>query len=57
MEGTILDREAMMELTGICDVVAHLAAAVGVKLIMMNLSNRFTNIVGTEIALEFPWVP
>jgi len=54
MEGTILDREAMMELTGICDVVAHLAAAVGVKLIIDEpLKSIHTNIVGTEIALEF----
>jgi GDP-D-mannose dehydratase len=27
---TILNREAMLELIGICDVIAHLAAAVGV---------------------------
>jgi len=50
---TILNREAMLELTGICDVVAHLAAAVGVKLIIDDpLNSIHTNIVGTEIVLE-----
>jgi UDP-glucose 4-epimerase len=50
---TILNREAMLELTGICDVVAHLAAAVGVKLIIEEpLKSIHTNIVGTEIVLE-----
>lgn len=53
VKGTILDREVMMELTGICDVVAHLAAAVGVKLIIDEpLQSIHTNIAGTEIALE-----
>jgi UDP-glucose 4-epimerase len=43
----------MLELTGICDVVAHLAAAVGVKLIIDEpLKSIHTNIVGTEIVLE-----
>jgi UDP-glucose 4-epimerase len=50
---TILNREAMLELTGICDVVVHLAAAVGVKLIIDEpLKSIHTNIVGTEIVLE-----
>ncbi len=50
---TILNREAMLELTGICDVIAHLAAAVGVKLIIDEpLKSIHTNIVGTEIVLE-----
>ncbi len=50
---TILNREAMLELIGICDVVAHLAAAVGVKLIIDEpLKSIHTNIVGTEIVLE-----
>ncbi len=50
---TILNREIMLELTGICDVVAHLAAAVGVKLIIDEpLKSIHTNIVGTEIVLE-----
>jgi len=50
---TILNRDAMLELTGICDVVVHLAAAVGVKLIIDEpLKSIHTNIVGTEIVLE-----
>ena len=50
---TILDRDIMLELTGICDVVVHLAAAVGVRLIIEEpLKSIHTNIVGTEIVLE-----
>ena len=50
---TILNRDAMLELTGICDVIAHLAAAVGVKLIIDEpLKSIHTNIVGTEVVLE-----
>jgi UDP-glucose 4-epimerase len=50
---TILNREIMLELTGICDVVVHLAAAVGVRLIIEEpLKSIHTNIVGTEIVLE-----
>jgi UDP-glucose 4-epimerase len=50
---TILNRDVMLELTGICDVVIHLAAAVGVKLIIEEpLKSIHTNIVGTEIVLE-----
>ncbi len=50
---TILNREVMLELTGICDIVAHLAAAVGVKLIIDEpLKSIHTNIAGTEIVLE-----
>ena len=50
---TILNREIVLELIGICDVVAHLAAAVGVKLIIDEpLKSIHTNIVGTEIVLE-----
>ena len=53
VQDTILNRDAMLELTGICDVVAHLAAAVGVKLIIDEpLKSIHTNIVGTEIVLE-----
>lgn len=49
----ILNREVMLELTGICDVVIHLAAAVGVKLIIEEpLKSIHTNVVGTEIVLE-----
>jgi UDP-glucose 4-epimerase len=50
---TILNREEMLELTGICDVVVHLAAAVGVSLIIEEpLKSIHTNIAGTEIVLE-----
>jgi nucleoside-diphosphate-sugar epimerase len=50
---TILNRDAMLELTGICDVVVHLAAAVGVRLIIEEpLRSIHTNVVGTEIVLE-----
>ncbi|HYK91621.1 MAG TPA: GDP-mannose 4,6-dehydratase [Acidobacteriota bacterium] len=50
---TILNREVMLELIGICDVVVHLAAAVGVKLIIEEpLKSIHTNIVGTENVLE-----
>jgi UDP-glucose 4-epimerase len=53
IKDTILNRDIMLELTGICDVVAHLAAAVGVKLIIDEpLKSIHTNIVGTEIVLE-----
>jgi len=53
VKDTILNRSQMLELTGICDVVAHLAAAVGVKLIIEEpLKSLHTNIVGTEIVLE-----
>lgn len=50
---TVLNRNAMMELVGICDVIIHLAAAVGVQYILDNpLSSIVTNIQGTEIILE-----
>jgi UDP-glucose 4-epimerase len=50
---TILNREIMLELTGTCDVVVHLAAAVGVRLIIEEpLKSIHTNIVGTEVVLE-----
>jgi UDP-glucose 4-epimerase len=50
---TIMNREIMLELTGICDAVVHLAAAVGVQLILDEpLKSIHTNIVGTEIVLE-----
>jgi UDP-glucose 4-epimerase len=53
IQDTILNRDTMLELTGICDVVTHLAAAVGVKLIIDEpLKSIHTNIVGTEIVLE-----
>lgn len=50
---TILNRDALLELVGTCDVVVHLAAAVGVKKIIDNpLSSIVTNVQGTEIILE-----
>lgn len=53
VQDTIMNREIMLELTGICDVVVHLAAAVGVQLILDEpLKSIHTNIVGTEIVLE-----
>lgn len=50
---TILNHDLMLELTGICDVVYHLAAAVGVKTILDKpLESIVTNIKGTEKVLE-----
>ncbi len=50
---TILNHETMLELTGICDVVFHLAAAVGVQYILDHpLKSIKTNIQGTEKVLE-----
>jgi UDP-glucose 4-epimerase len=50
---TILNREVLLELTGICDVIVHLAAAVGVRLIIEEpLKSIHTNVVGTELVLE-----
>lgn len=50
---TILNHEAMLELTGTCDIVLHMAAAVGVRYILENpLQSIKTNIQGTEKVLE-----
>ncbi len=50
---TILNRDMMLELTGTCDVVYHLAAAVGVQTILDKpLESIVTNIQGTEKVLE-----
>lgn len=50
---TILNQNIMLELVGTCDVVIHLAAAVGVQYIIDNpLSSIVTNIRGTEVILE-----
>ena len=50
---TILHHDLMLELTGICDVVMHLAAAVGVQYILdYPLKSIRTNIQGTEKVLE-----
>lgn len=49
----ILNHDAMLELTGTCDVVFHMAAAVGVRYILNNpLESIKTNIQGTEKVLE-----
>jgi len=53
VRGSILDAEAVGSLVGEADVVVHLAAAVGVKLIVERpLESLITNIRGTEIVLE-----
>jgi len=50
---TILNKDRMDSLIQQCDVVIHLAAAVGVKYVIENpLSSIETNICGTEIALK-----
>ncbi len=50
---TILNREILMELVGTCDVVHHLAAAVGVRYILDHPMESITvNFKGTEIVLE-----
>ncbi len=50
---TILNREALLELVGICDVVFHLAAAVGVRYILDNpLKSININVQGTEKVLD-----
>ncbi|NIA08401.1 MAG: NAD-dependent epimerase/dehydratase family protein [Nitrospiraceae bacterium] len=50
---TILNKERMESLVQQCDVIVHLAAAVGVKYVIENpLSSIETNICGTEIALK-----
>jgi UDP-glucose 4-epimerase len=51
--GSVLEREPMLELTGTCDMVVHLAAAVGVQYVLENpLSSIVTNVRGTEMVLE-----
>jgi len=50
---TILNLDIMLELIGTCDLVLHMAAAVGVQYILENpLSSIVTNIKGTEVVLE-----
>jgi UDP-glucose 4-epimerase len=52
-EGTILDHDLVSKLTTDVDVIVHLAAAVGVKLIVEHpLDSLLTNIRGTEIVLD-----
>jgi UDP-glucose 4-epimerase len=50
---TIMDRQLVAELVDDCDIVFHLAAAVGVKLIVESPVRTIeTNIKGTDIVLE-----
>lgn len=50
---SIMNRDLMLELVGICDIVHHLAAAVGVEYILDNpMDSIKTNIQGTEIVLD-----
>jgi len=52
-ENNILEKDIMLELTGICDVVFHMAAAVGVRYILENpLASIKTNIQGTDNVLS-----
>ncbi|MPZ87965.1 MAG: NAD-dependent epimerase/dehydratase family protein, partial [Nitriliruptorales bacterium] len=56
VHGSILDRELMDRLISRADTVFHLAAAVGVKLIVDNpLVGLLTNIHGTEQVLDSAW--
>jgi UDP-glucose 4-epimerase len=53
VQGSVLDELAVDELMHKCDVVVHLAAAVGVKLIVEEPLRSFTtNIRGSEIVIE-----
>jgi UDP-glucose 4-epimerase len=53
VEGTVLDQGTVAPLIERADVIVHLAAAVGVKLIVAQpLRSLITNIRGTEIVLE-----
>ena len=50
---SIMNRPLMAELVDRCDVVFHLAAAVGVQLIVDNpVRTITTNITGTEVVLQ-----
>jgi nucleoside-diphosphate-sugar epimerase len=52
-EGSVLDHSFVSMLAGRVDVIVHLAAAVGVKLIVEKpLESLITNIRGTEIVLD-----
>lgn len=52
-EGTILDSGLVLDLVGEADVVVHLAASVGVELIVRRpLESLINNIRGTEVVLE-----
>ncbi len=54
VRGSVLQRNVVLELTATCESVVHLAAAVGVQLIVDKpLESLHTNIQGTEIVLEY----
>jgi UDP-glucose 4-epimerase len=51
--GTVLDRDLVAEVMGQCDMVFHLAAAVGVAYVVKNpLKSLILNIRGAEVVLE-----
>jgi len=53
VQGSVLDAQLVDELAHECDVIVHLAAAVGVKLIVEQpLKSLTTNIRGSEIVIE-----
>ncbi|PPB79518.1 UDP-glucose 4-epimerase [Albidovulum inexpectatum] len=53
VEGSVLDTDLVEDLVDACDLVFHLAAAVGVKLIMEQPSRSIlTNVGGTEAVLK-----
>jgi UDP-glucose 4-epimerase len=53
IKNSVLDYDVSLELVGTCDVVFHLAAAVGVKYIIDNpLESLETNTRGTEVILQ-----
>src|SRR3989338_3453512 len=50
---SIFNKDKLTELIGICDIVFHMAAAVGVEYILKNpLLSITTNIRGTELVLD-----
>jgi len=54
VKGTILNQKLMGRLIKDCDIVYHLAAAVGVRYILDHtLSSLITNVEGTKVVLEF----
>ena len=51
---TITNRQLLRELIDKCDLIVHLAAAVGVQLIVESPVNTIeTNIYGTELVLQY----
>lgn len=53
-KGSILNRELMKRLVNQCDIIYHMAAAVGVKYILDHpITSILTNLNGTEVVLEF----